>query len=109
MSAVSAIIAHCGNVGTGAAPTVSWKVMLVAHAVAFGSVTVTVIVAVPERPSAPLTDSVRAPPAPVVITIADCGTSVELELLALTLSALLMDAPLIVKFTVAVPLTGMLT
>ena len=66
---ISASIAHSGNVGT-AVPIVSWKLVLVLHVVVLGSVTVTVIVATPERPSAPKMVSTRAPPMPLVITIA---------------------------------------
>ena len=58
-----------------------------------------VLLATPLRPSAPKMVSTRAPPTPLVITIALAGTSVMSELVALTMSASVITDPLIVKPT----------
>ena len=108
-SAINAIIAHSGNVGTAVTPIANWNEVFPAsvHVPTLGSVTVTVIVATPERPSAPRMVSVRAPPAPLVITIALAGTSVVSELVAVTTRASVMIDPPMVKSTDTDPLTGM--
>jgi hypothetical protein len=103
---VTAIIARCGSVGTAVVPIVSCKLVLVPQR-DVGSVTVTVTVTTPERPSAPWT--ISHPGAPDAFSnhhrTLRHGASVS-ELVAETSSPSVMIGPPIVKPAATDPPTG---
>src|SRR5436190_10702996 len=99
-SEASAIIAHCGMVGTAATPTLKTKLDTVTHDV-LGSRTVTLIVVSPEAPVAGVMRTDVSPARFGGVTVSpERGTIAWSELVAVTCKAFGMVVPLTVKKTV---------